>query len=434
MVNNKIKEKRGAAMLTVVMLSLFTGLLIAHGVTSPVAREARVARELNGSKNSFIVAEALEEDVIYRVKNAMNYDSTETLELNGYHATSTIVDNAQTSNIEVTTRGEGNAFVRKKYSELSKGDRVEFNYGVQIGNGGLEMYNQSSVRGNVYANGSIVAFSDNLVYGSVTSAESAGLVDGVHATGTVRSNTIQDSTVEEDAYYQNISGTTVFGDLYPGSEDQPAQEFPITDETLDSWEQIAEEGGIISPAPEDCPYVIDEDATIGPVKITCGLRIRLGPTVTLGGMVWVEGDIDVENSATIRLDPALGAKSVAMIADDQSNRTTSSKIILRNSINFEGSGQENSYIMLISRNDDAEFGSGTEKAIEFQQTASGDVLVYSNHGEIEITNNSELRELTGYKIIIRNSAELIYEEGLASSLFETGPGGSWDVIDWRETE
>ncbi len=42
--------------------------------------------------------------------------------------------------------------------------------------------------------------------------------------------------------------------------------------------------------------------------------------------------------------------------------------------------------------------------------------------------------MTGFAILLKNSAELIYDQGLASSLFDTGPGGSWDLIDWRETE
>ena len=77
---------------------------------------------------------------------------------------------------------------------------------------------------------------------------------------------------------------------------------------------------------------------------------------------------------------------------------------------------------------------GTEQAIHLSNTADGDVVLYSNHGLVEIGNSSTLSALTAYQVITKNTAVLTYTDGLESILFDTGPSGSWDVVDWRETQ
>lgn len=37
-------------------------------------------------------------------------------------------------------------------------------------------------------------------------------------------------------------------------------------------------------------------------------------------------------------------------------------------------------------------------------------------------------------IAMKNSAELTYDDGLESTLFDTGPGGSWNINSWREVQ
>lgn len=51
--------------------------------------------------------------------------------------------------------------------EISKGVGVSFVYGLQIGEGGLELGNNNSVTGSVYSNGNVIAGSNNSVSGDV---------------------------------------------------------------------------------------------------------------------------------------------------------------------------------------------------------------------------------------------------------------------------
>ncbi len=250
----------------------------------------------------------------------------------------------------------------------------------------------------------------------------------ISATGTAYAHTISNSLIEGDAYYQNISGTTVWGTMYPGSTDQASSTLPISDEYVTAWESAAAGGGIIS---SPCPYTINSDVTLGPVKIGCNLVISGDPIITLLGPVWVSGNISVSNTATIRIDPSLGKTSIPIVADNLSNRLTSSKINLTNSVVFEDSGTDGSYILLISQNNSAESG-GAENAITIGNSVSGELLLYSGHGTIQMNNSANLREVTGYKVSLANTANVVYQTGLASLLFSAGPGGSFSISLWRE--
>ena len=87
--------------------------------------------------------------------------------------------------------------------------------------------------------------------------------------------------------------------------------------------------------------------------------------------------------------------------------------------------------MLLSQNESASLG-GTEPGVTISQSANGDVMMYSNFGSIEIKNNIDLKEVTGYHINIGNNADVFYDEGLKNQLFTAGPGGAYVLTDWGE--
>lgn len=301
---------------------------------------------------------------------------------------------------------------------------VSFAFGVQAGNGGVFLENSASVRGNVYSNGPVMGQNNNIVRGTVVSAGLAGLISGVHATSSGYAHTISNSTLDGNAYFQTISNTTVGGIQYPGSADQSTTTLPISDELIEEWKAAALLGGVHT---TPCPYVISTSISLGPKKINCNLTIQgTGNIITLNGPLWVKGNIDIQNSPTIRVSSAQSGRSIPIIADDPSNRLDGSKIEIENSAVFEGTG-DGSYVLFISQNNSAESG-GSNEAIEVKNTVSGDLLVYAGHGEIKLDNNSNLSEVTAWRIRAKNSAEVTYETGLGSTLFPAGPGGSWAVV------
>ena len=421
----------GQAMMVATVLFLVVSITIIFGLAGPILKQQKIASQFLLSRQSYFLAEAGIEDVVYQLKTGKPVDATETLSLDDNTTTITTTDTLDGK--EVISVADVKSLARKLRTEVMLGSGASFYFGVQAGNGGLIMENTSSVSGNVYSNGIVRGSgqSNNIIRGSVVSVGPSGLVDNLHATSSARAHTIKNSKIDGDAYYQTITNTTVLGTSYPGSLDPTISTLPITDELVEEWKQIALDGGVIT---TPCPYKITGPVTIGPTKINCDLEISgTNYTITLAGNIWVVGDIDISNSPTVRIDPSFGNKGVVMIADNPSNRTTKSKISLENSTVFEGSGSVGSYVMFISQNRSAESG-GSEVAIDVKNTVSGDLLVYAGHGEIMLQNSINLKEVSAYRIRLKNTAEVVYETGIANVFFDSGPSGGYEILSWDEIE
>ncbi|TAK57475.1 hypothetical protein EPO17_01895 [Patescibacteria group bacterium] len=269
----------------------------------------------------------------------------------------------------------------------------------------------------------------NQILGDVVSAGPTGSVTLINASSSIYARTISDSLAGGNAYFKNISNTTVLGTSYPNSAEQATSSLPISDEVIAQWETDAEAGGVIT---TPCPYRITETVTLGPIKINCDLEISNGAEVDLGGIVWVNGNISLTNSSKIEVSPSISGKTPALIADKLTNHSTAGKIEISNSTQFNGYGT-NSYVMLVSMNNSAENGGG-EVAINVGNSISGKVLVYAPHGEIAIKNSAVLKEATAWRLRLQNSATVIYETGLANLLFTSGPSGGYQIQSWAEVE
>ena len=427
---SKTNFKQGQVVLIITIFAVIFTTAVIFGVVTPIVRAIAISSNVYEAQKSYYLAEGGIEDVLYRIKKGKNVSLIEVLNEGNVYATTTIT-NVGTNRREVLSEGDSFNRIRKVKTiiELST-DAADFNYGIQSDNGGFVMENSSTVTGNVYSNGTVVGSGTTAIYGDVISAGPTGSISGTETTGSAYAHTITGSDITQDAYYQSISGTSVGGTNFPGSPDQATTTLPINDAQITEWENEAVAGGTIT---SPCPYIISTDTTLGPVKINCDLIIDGDPTITLNGAVWVKGNITISNTAIIRLPSMLGSLSTGMIADDPGNPTTKGRIILQNSTVYNGTGDPGSYVLMISQNKSAELGGG-EKAIQVQNYASGDLLVYAGHGEIEIANNISLKQVTAYRIRLKNSANVVYETGLASLLFSSGPGGGWQVINWNEVE
>ena len=235
---------------------------------------------------------------------------------------------------------------------------------------------------------------------------------------------------------QNPVAGTRYSTLSPTP---PPADFPISTTTIQQWKDaVTNHGTVIAatdPACSSGTYTIDISMTIGYLLIECNLDIRdtgsPATTVTVTGPVWVQGNLSFTQGPTIRVHPSLGRRSVQFIADNPANRLTSSRIEIRNSTNFIGSGDSRSYIMLMSLNESAKLG-GSEVAIDVAQSANGSMVAYTNDGLVEIGNSINLKSVTGYQMDIAQSSTVTYETGLASMFFTSGPGGGYILNDWRQ--
>ncbi len=411
----------------VVTFLTFISLAVLYGIISPTVKNVSLSRGAVSSAKSYYLAESGSEDVYYRLKSGKQVSSTETISLDGGTVTTTIAD-VGSNEKEIISIGDLLGGARKLKTSVTISNGASFNYGVQVGQGGFVMENSSSVIGNIYSNGTVYGSGSNIVKGDVVSAGPSGSISGIHATSSAYARAILNSMIDKDAYYQTISGSSVGGTLHPNSPNQSPISFPISDEMISGWEADAESGGVIN---SPCPYKINSSVTIGPKKINCDMEISGTPTITLTGNLWVVGNIDIKNSPIIRVSSSLPGKTIAFIADNLSNRTSSSKIEIENSVTVDGAGN-GSYVMFLSQNNSAEQGGG-ERAIEVQNSATGDILVYAGHGEVLLKNNIGLKEVTAYRVRLQNSAQVSYESGVASLLFTGGPAGGWNLKNWFET-
>ncbi len=438
--NNRIAwgNERGAALITFVIFFLLASTILVLGIGRGVYQGISETRVLFEGKRSFYAAEAGIEDAIYRHRDAKGYSNTESFTIDGNTVNTTRVLNVDIYEITATANAQG--AVRRSFAELAVGDGASFNFGLQSGNGGITLSNNSAIYGNVFSNGTVRGQGSATVYGDVVSAGTSGLIDSITATGSAYAHSITGSTIGGNAYYYatgTLTGTLVSGTRFPGYPDQATATMPITDTMIEGWkDQITASGTIITATSTEClsgTYTIDTDTTLNNVRIDCNVDMRkqgASTVITIAGPVWIQGNLSFSQGPSIIASSSLGSRSVQVIIDKETNRSTSSKVSVNQSTTFT-SGNASSYVVLISMNNDAEIG-GTEVSIDMAQSASGKVLIYAPHGRVAMGNSITLREVTGYQIDVNNGAQVIYESGLASLLFTGGPGGGYTIGRWAE--
>lgn len=244
------------------------------------------------------------------------------------------------------------------------------------------------------------------------------------ATGSI-SDVIVGSGGVGDAWANSVTGSTVAGALYckTGSSnnkscntvrDNPVpQPMSVSDSNIADWKAVALAGGTTTGN-----VTISSNQSLGPRKIVGNLTVGNSKTLTLDGVLWVTGNIDVSNNGLIKLASSYGANSGMIIADGNIN--------ISNNGDMRGSGTTGSYIMALST-------STSGSAITLDNN-SGSVILVAPYGTVSLSNNATAKEVTGYSINLSNNAVVTYDTGLPSASFSTGPGGAWIVDSWDETE
>ncbi len=188
--HKKLKYNGGAAMMILTVFFMFISLVILIGIVTPVVREYKIASNSVMSKQTYFASESGIEDAMYRLKNNKQISSTENITLGSTSTTTTITDLGGGQK-EVTSLGDTNSNQRKVDLILSTATGVSFNYGVQIGQGGITMDGSSGINGNVYANGPIIGSTSSFISGTAISANSPSLnADQTNGTGTPASNVV----------------------------------------------------------------------------------------------------------------------------------------------------------------------------------------------------------------------------------------------------
>lgn len=171
---NSMCESRGQALLIFLVFFLFTSLALIFGLVNPSTQAFQNAQETVRSRQSYLLAESGVEDVVYRLRSNKNVSSSETLTLDSTSATTTLTD-LGSGQKQVVSLGNVSGRQRTVKVKVVTGSGISFNYGVQAGQGGLDLKGSSGIVGNVYSSGPITGCSSCYITGSAISANSTAL-------------------------------------------------------------------------------------------------------------------------------------------------------------------------------------------------------------------------------------------------------------------
>src|SRR3989344_1290140 len=141
--------------------------------------------------------------------------------------------------------------------------------------------------------------------------------------------------------------TTIHGTACPNSycfvENPARQELPISDGVIQDWKDEALAGGTC--APPTCTSagalsLSNESLSLGPIYIPGDLSLNNDAVLTMTGTIWVGGDVSFNNDSTLQLSSTYGENSGVMVADGS--------VSVNNDVLFLGSGDPDSYLMMVS--------------------------------------------------------------------------------------
>ena len=251
----------------------------------------------------------------------------------------------------------------------------------------------------------------SLYTGGITGLIS-GITVGTGSTGDAYANTVNNSTIRGTNYCQNGTGNNKTCNTTLSDPVEVAM--PISDQNIQDWKDAAAAGGTTTGN-----YSLSgSSGTLGPRKISGDLMVQNNSTLTVSGTLWITGNVNISNNATVRLSSGYGSSEGVIIVDGT--------VSIGNNANFLGSGTSGSYVMILTT-------SNSSGAINLQNNA-GAVILYASNGTINVSNNAGAKSVTGYQISLSNNVTITYDSGLANSNFSSGPSGSYNISTWKESQ
>ena len=431
--NKKYKNKQGgAAMFIAVIFLIFISLAVIGGLAVPSVREYKVASESISSKKSYFLAESGVEDAYYRILNNKPISNSETINLDSNSTTTAITSSSGKK--EIVSLGNVSSYQRKVDLSLVPGVGISFNYGVQAGLGGIDIYGSSGVNGNVYADGPITGSTSAYISGTAISAGSTGLIQGssldqnnqlsvgTSGSGTAQAHTVNYTEATGLIYCQSGTGNNK---SCTSQADPTYVAYPITDANITTWKNEAQIGGTYDGDYNTLGY---GTTILGPELINGNLNVTGSNTLYVTGTLWVKGNITVSGAAKIVLDNSYGNNSGVIVSDGL--------LDLEGSGQLNGTGQAGSYILFITTSSDT---FKCNKNLEVYSTicvtgVAGSVILNAQNGVIGFAGSASAKEATAYKMILVGNTTVNYESGLANVNFTSGPSGSWHIGGWKETQ
>lgn len=410
-------SKNGFAALYLTVLILAVILAFSVSISILTFGQQKISQNITKSSQAYYASEAGIEDALLRLSKKMKWVNSYNLNVGSASTTIEISDIIGSSRT-ITSRGNFLNRIRKVAVtyEVSS-EKISFYYGAQVGDGGIEMKDNSQIRGNVFSNGSILASGGALTTGTVIVARNGNKIEGLNVGEDAKVYQCINSKIDKILTTADNQGCTA-STIQSLTEEISPIDMPISTSTIQKWKDEAADGGTQG----SLSLSGDQTLSLGPKKIEGDLLIQNQAKLIMTGTIWVTGNINLKNNAILELDSGYGSEGGVIIADGS--------ILVQNNVIARGSGQEGSYLMLLSTNSSLD---PSNPAIEMKNNAQVDIL-YSSNGLINLINNANLRSICAYKLLLQNNVVLTYEVGLENTSFSSGPGGGWKVTSWKEIE
>ncbi len=160
--NKNKKNDHGFAAILIVIMLMSLVLIVTFSLSAVIITKNRISKNLVLSAQSYYSAESGIEDALLRVMNTdYNWTAINNFNLDGSVINQNITQNENTTIIESLSSHFGNK--RKVRSQITVTTTdISFHYGVQVGEGGLTMENNSTINGNLYSDGAVAGTSNLL--------------------------------------------------------------------------------------------------------------------------------------------------------------------------------------------------------------------------------------------------------------------------------
>jgi uncharacterized delta-60 repeat protein len=161
---------KGNVMLIVTLFISIIGATAIMTSTKSIVSDIKNSSNLFKTKQGFASAESGIEDMIYRIQNNMLINSTESISQGELNSNTELVN--LSNERQLTATGFIDGIKRILKIKLISGDGASFNYGIQVGKGGMSFNANTKIFGNIYSAGDMAGVQNAKVNGSVFISDS----------------------------------------------------------------------------------------------------------------------------------------------------------------------------------------------------------------------------------------------------------------------
>ncbi len=161
-------NKGGYVVILNTLIFVAVSTIVIYALSNPLISANRATADILNSKRAFVAASSVADEVLYKMKNQLSVPTQDVITLGGIDTAVSVATNFSGRVVQVESDSEDVS--RRLRVAVSESQGVSFNYGMQTGQGGFELYGGAQVHGNIYSNGNIIGHGGAQVHGSVTVA------------------------------------------------------------------------------------------------------------------------------------------------------------------------------------------------------------------------------------------------------------------------